>query len=58
MLRMGLSEEQNAIKHYAVVIVDIDDPATVDMLEEHILDEMQHAKWMKARILELEKSAG
>jgi len=59
MLRMELSEEQNAIKHYAVVIADImDDPTTVDMLEEHILDEMQHAKWMKARILELEKGAG
>lgn len=59
MLRMELSEEQNAIKHYAVVIADImDDPTTVDMLEEHILDEMQHARWMKARILELERGAG
>lgn len=59
MLRLELSEEQNAIKHYAVVIADImDDPTTVDMLEEHILDEMQHARWMKARILALEKAAG
>lgn len=59
MLRMELSEEQNSIKHYATVIADImDDATTVDMLEEHILDEMQHARWMKARILELEKGAG
>ncbi|MGD1995758.1 MAG: ferritin-like domain-containing protein [Anaerolineae bacterium] len=51
MLRLELAEEQQAIKDYATQIAEImDDEETLDMLEEHLLDEMQHARWMKAHI--------
>lgn len=51
MLRLELAEEQQAIKDYAAQIADImDDEETVDMLEEHLSDEIQHARWLKAQI--------
>jgi len=56
MLRLELAEEQKAILDYAKSIAHImDDEGTMDLLEEHLLDEMRHAGWMKARILELER---
>jgi bacterioferritin (cytochrome b1) len=56
MLRLELGEEQKAILDYAKSIAHImDDEGTMDLLEEHLLDEIRHARWMKARILELER---
>lgn len=55
MLRLELAEEQKAITDYAEAIAHImDDERTLDLLEEHLLDEIRHSRWMKARILELE----
>jgi len=55
MLRLELAEEQKAILDYAEAIAHImDDERTLDLLEEHLLDEIRHSRWMKARILELE----
>ncbi|GEM_PF-613562 len=57
MLCLELGEEQQAIKDYAVQIADImDDEVTVDLLEGHLNDEMQHAKWLKAQIAALSVS--
>jgi len=51
MLRLELAEEQQAIKDYAAQIADIlDDDETVGLLEEHLADEMEHARWLKAQI--------
>jgi bacterioferritin (cytochrome b1) len=56
MLRLELAEEQQAIKDYASQIAEImDDEETLDLLEEHLADEMQHARWLKARIGALSK---
>lgn len=55
MLRFELEQEQQAIKEYATPVADIvDDMVTLEILEEQLLDEMRHAKWLKQRILELE----
>ena len=52
MLKVELGLEQEAIKEYAQAVADIvDDPVTVEMLEEQLLDEMQHAKWLKQQII-------
>lgn len=51
MLKQELDLEQEAIKEYAAAVADIEDDAiTVDMLEEQLLDEMRHAKWLKQRL--------
>jgi bacterioferritin (cytochrome b1) len=51
MLRLELDLEQEAIKEYAAAVADIEDDAiTVDMLEEQLLDEMRHAKWLKQQL--------
>jgi len=51
MLRTELKLEQEAIKEYAVAVADIvDDMITVEMLEEQLLDEMRHAKWLKQQL--------
>jgi bacterioferritin (cytochrome b1) len=56
MLRLELAEEQQAIKDYASQIAEImDDEETLDLLEEHLVDEMQHARWLKAQIAALSK---
>jgi bacterioferritin (cytochrome b1) len=56
MLRLELENEQQAIKDYAVPVAEIlDDFDTIEMLEEQLFDEMRHAKWLKKKILELEK---
>ena len=54
MLRFELEQEQEAIKAYAGPVADIvDDMTTLEILEEQLLDEMRHAKWLKQRILAL-----
>jgi bacterioferritin (cytochrome b1) len=51
MLRLELAEEQQAIKDYATQIAEIvDDDETLDLLEEHLNDEIQHSRWFKAQI--------
>ena len=55
MLRLELAEEQKAILDYAEAIANVmDDEMTLDLLEENLLDEIRHSRWMKARILELD----
>ncbi len=54
MLRLELAEEQQAIKDYAFEIAEImDDDQTLDMLHEHLNDEIQHSRWMKAQLARL-----
>lgn len=56
MLRLELAEEQQAIKDYAAEIAEImDDEQTLDMLQEHLNDEIQHSRWMKAQLARLRK---
>ncbi|MEW6530129.1 MAG: ferritin-like domain-containing protein [Thermodesulfobacteriota bacterium] len=58
MLKLELTQEQDAIKAYAEPVADIvDDMVTLEMLEEQLFDEMRHAKWLKRRILELDAKA-
>lgn len=54
MLRLELDEEKQAIKDYAAQIAEImDDEETLDLLEENLADEIQHARWLKAQIVAL-----
>jgi len=54
MLRLELSEEQQAIRDYASQIAAImDDDETVELLTQNMEDEMQHARWLKAQIRRL-----
>ncbi len=55
MLKFELSEEQQAIKDYSAQIADIiyDNP-TITMLKKHLMDEIDHADWLKSKIVELE----
>jgi bacterioferritin (cytochrome b1) len=56
MLRLEMQREQQAIKDYSIPVADIiDDMITLEMLEEQLFDEMRHAKWLKQRIVELER---
>ncbi|NIN00568.1 MAG: hypothetical protein GTO24_21530 [candidate division Zixibacteria bacterium] len=56
MLKLEMEQEQQAIRDYSAPVADIvDDMVTLEMLEEQLFDEMRHAKWLKQRILELEK---
>jgi bacterioferritin (cytochrome b1) len=56
MLKLELGEEQQAIKDYSAQIADVlEDDETVTLLEKHLLDEMEHARWLKAQIRALEK---
>jgi bacterioferritin (cytochrome b1) len=51
MLRLELAEEQQAIKDYAFEIAEImEDEETLDLLQEHLNDEIQHSRWMKAQL--------
>jgi bacterioferritin (cytochrome b1) len=55
MLRLELAEEQQFIKDYAAEIAEImDDEETLDMLQEHLNDEIEHSRWMKAQLAALE----
>ncbi len=54
MLRLELTEEQQAIRDYATQIAEImDDDETVELLTHNMEDEMQHARWLKAQIRRL-----
>jgi len=54
MLRLELAEEQQFIKDYAIEIAEImEDETTLDMLHEHLNDEIEHSRWMKARLMAL-----
>jgi bacterioferritin (cytochrome b1) len=56
MLRLGLAEEQQFIRDYAAEIAEImEDEETLDMLEEHLVDEIQHSRWLKAQIAVLSR---
>ena len=56
MLRLELAEEQNAIVDYANAIARImEDETTLDLLEENLLDEIRHARWLKSQICILDK---
>jgi bacterioferritin (cytochrome b1) len=56
MLRLELAEEQQAIKDYAFEIAEImDDEETLDMLHEHLNDEIEHSRWMKAQLAALSR---
>lgn len=56
MLRLEMQRERQAIKDYCISVADIiDDMITLEMLEEHLFDEMRHAQWLKQRIVELER---
>ena len=56
MLRLELAEEQQAIKVYATQIAEImQDEETLDLLEEHLADEIQHSRWIKAQIATLSR---
>ena len=55
MLKFELSEEQQAIKDYSTQIAEImDDTTTIAMLKKHLMDEIDHADWLKSKIVELE----
>ena len=55
MLKFELSEEQQAIKDYSFQIAEImDDTSTIEMLKKHLMDEIDHADWLKSKIVELE----
>jgi bacterioferritin (cytochrome b1) len=57
MLKLELGEEQQAIKDYSAQIAEIvDDDETGTLLEEHLHDEIEHARWLKTQIRTLEKS--
>jgi len=57
MLRLELRGEQEAIKSYAEALADVEeDMITVDLLEEQLLDEMRHARWLKQTLLRLKNT--
>ncbi|MCS7286739.1 MAG: ferritin-like domain-containing protein [Anaerolineae bacterium] len=54
MLELELREEQLAIKDYATFIAEITgDEETVALMERHLKDEIDHAKWLKRQIASL-----
>jgi bacterioferritin (cytochrome b1) len=56
MLKLELGEEQQAIKDYSVQVAEIMyDDETATLLEEHLYDEIEHARWLKVQIRALEK---
>jgi bacterioferritin (cytochrome b1) len=56
MLRLELAEEQQAIKDYAAQIAEImEDEETLDLLQKHLADEIDHARWFKSQIAGLGK---
>lgn len=54
MLKLELEQEQLAIKDYAITLAAVStDMETLDLLEEHLFDEMRHAKWLKQTLMRL-----
>jgi bacterioferritin (cytochrome b1) len=55
MLKFELSEEQQAIRDYSFQIAYImDDTSTIALLKKNLMDEIDHADWLKSKIAELE----
>ncbi len=55
MLALELEQEQQAIRAYADAVAGVDrDMSTLEVLEEQLLDEMRHAKWLKQTLLDLQ----
>jgi bacterioferritin (cytochrome b1) len=53
MLGSDLADEQWAIKNYASTIADfllVGDDETLAVLEENLVDELRHARWLKDRL--------
>jgi bacterioferritin (cytochrome b1) len=53
MLRLDLADEGWAIKHYAGTIADFfldADDETLTVLEENLVDELRHARWLRDRL--------
>jgi bacterioferritin (cytochrome b1) len=54
-LKQDLSAEQWAIVEYAELVAGIyDDDETVELMTELLLDEIRHARWLKAMLRTLE----
>jgi bacterioferritin (cytochrome b1) len=54
MVKLELEQEQQAIRDYATTLAAVaDDMVTLDLLEEHLFDEMRHAKWLKQTLIRL-----
>jgi bacterioferritin (cytochrome b1) len=56
MLRSDLADEQWAIKHYAATIADffpLVDEETLAVLEENLIDELRHARWLRDQVRHL-----
>ncbi len=57
MLRLELEEENRAIVQYAQAIARIvDDEVTLGLLEENLLDELRHARWLREQVRRLSRS--
>ena len=53
MLRLDLADEQWAITYYATTIAEFlpdGDDETLAVLEENLLDELRHARWLRDRL--------
>jgi bacterioferritin (cytochrome b1) len=53
MLRLDLADEQWAIMYYATTIAEFlpdGDDETLAVLEENLLDELRHARWLRDRL--------
>ena len=53
MLRSDLDDERWAIKHYAAAIAEFlphSDDETLTMLEENLIDELRHARWLRDQL--------
>ena len=56
MLKLELAEEHQAIKDYASYIASImEDQETLDLLERHLRDEIDHSRWLKSQITRLSR---
>jgi bacterioferritin (cytochrome b1) len=56
MLRLDLADEQWAITHYAEAIAEFlpdGDDETLGVLEENLIDELRHARWLRDRLRRL-----
>lgn len=53
MLRSDLDDERWAIKHYAAAIAEFlpdSDDETLTVLEENLVDELRHARWLRDQL--------
>jgi bacterioferritin (cytochrome b1) len=57
LLTLDLDEERWAIRHYASTLagsIPLDDAETWTILEENLVDELRHARWLRDRLLEID----